>query len=136
MTKQQEYKRDIRAFMQAHYTDERLAQLLAHAQDGKLAFDSCCCFIGIATADHPLRGQAAAGMILEYLTEPHYRATRQLNGWHEAEMAFLGLGILNNQRRIRILIPMIRAEMKRRANGIHPETAPVTEVETLVEAKS
>ncbi|MCI0526562.1 MAG: hypothetical protein L0Y56_03795, partial [Nitrospira sp.] len=49
-------KAPLRAYMQQHYSDEKLAALLAHARDGKLAYHSCCCFIGIATADHALRG--------------------------------------------------------------------------------
>lgn len=51
-TRMQGLKKPIREFMQKHYTDERLAQLLAHAQDGKLSYWSCCCFIGIPTAVH------------------------------------------------------------------------------------
>lgn len=50
-----EAKGHIRAFMRNHYTDERLAMLLAHARDGKLAYVTCCCFVGIPTADHALR---------------------------------------------------------------------------------
>jgi hypothetical protein len=42
-----QWKQALRAFMQQHYTDERLAMLLAHAESGKLSFTSCCCFIGV-----------------------------------------------------------------------------------------
>src|SRR4051812_49852972 len=49
-------KKAIRAFF-PNYTTERLAGYLAHAQDGKLFYTSCCCFIGGATAGHALRGR-------------------------------------------------------------------------------
>ena len=39
------------------YTDHQLAALLAHAEDGKLVHYSCCCLIGIPTADHALKGR-------------------------------------------------------------------------------
>jgi len=120
MTEQQERKRHIRAFMQAHYTDERLAQLLAHAQDGKLGFISCCCFVGIATADHALRGGD------ESIGE-HYGDAMEFVGAQEAEDSYnhlyrIGGRGLNwaetaerNSLRRRVLIAMIRTEMKRRA---------------------
>ncbi len=49
-------KKAIRAFF-PNYTTERLTAYLAHAQDGKVFYSSCCCFIGGATADHALRSQ-------------------------------------------------------------------------------
>ncbi len=49
-----ETKQIIRDFMKTNYSDERLAMLLAHAQSGKLAFNSCCCFVGVSTAQHAL----------------------------------------------------------------------------------
>ena len=125
MTHQQERKRAIRAFMQAHYTDEKLAQLLAHAQDGKLDYSSCCCFIGVATANHTLGtgddfGSDRGGM-------GHYIEAKRLSGAALAEKAFAYLWESNywdsknrecrtlRQRRNAILIPMIRAEQKRRS---------------------
>ena len=119
MTHQQERKRAIRAFMQAHYTDEKLAQLLAHAQDGRLKYDSCCCFIGVATADHALRGSCD-------WHEPHYKIAQResidiayAKGGLNAEIAYLHLAPHNYTAqgeviRRRILIPMIRAEQRRR----------------------
>jgi hypothetical protein len=108
------YKKSIRAFMQAHYTDERLAQLLCHARDGKLVFWSCCCFIGIPTADHAIGSCEEHPGLVE-----HYKLARTLRGANEAERAFMNL--MGQQRwidegnsRRRLLIPMIRAEMKRR----------------------
>lgn len=84
MTEQQQRKQHIRAFMQAHYTDERLAMLLAHARDGKLSYISCCCFIGIANADHALRGRSDEG-------GSHLRDARMYPGAIAAEGSFLHL---------------------------------------------
>src|SRR5258708_22634376 len=47
---------NIVQFLQTAYTDENLAALLAHAQDEKLSFFSCCCLIGVTNAPHALRG--------------------------------------------------------------------------------
>lgn len=46
----------IRAYLQKYYTDQMLADTLAHAQDGKLSYASCCCLVGIPTAPHALQG--------------------------------------------------------------------------------
>ena len=121
MTAQQERKKHIRAFMQAHYTDERLTQLLAHAQDGKLNYTSCCCFIGIATTDDRLQ---VDGFRHESQHSFHYLDAQKLAGSKLAEDSFFYLVRTNGETyidppgeiRSRILIPMIRAEMKRREN--------------------
>ena len=124
MTAQQERKRAIRAFF-VHYTDERLAALLAHARDGKLQYYSCCCFVGAATADHAL--------VRDYKLDPsapppgwhvkHYQIAKHLEGAAQAEQAYAWLddsGSVEAYResadvvRQRILIPIIRTEMKRR----------------------
>lgn len=116
MTETQERKQAIRKFMQDHYTDERLCQLLAHAQEGKLAYYSCCCFIGIVTAEHPLRGEVDLGS--NHFT--HVGKARELPGGALAEHAFLTLPREEssrqerNEERRRILIPMVRAEIRRR----------------------
>jgi hypothetical protein len=109
MTKQQERKRIMRSFMQNHYTDERLAMLLAHAQQGKLRYMSCCCFIGITTANHPLQEG------ISYADGEHFYRLRNNYGYVTAEIAFqkCAPGRSDEERR-RILIPMIRAEMRRR----------------------
>jgi len=135
MTEQQKHKQHIRAFMQAHYTDERLAQLLAHAQDGKLAFDSCCCFIGATTAQHSLQpsrqttGYQEGWVSVDGQSEIHTALARVSEMAVKAETAFCHLTTeLNDDSRgdsvrRRILIPMIRAEMRRRerARGVQPE---------------
>lgn len=120
MTAQQERKQHIRAFMRAHYTDERLAQLLAHAQDGKLDFYSCCCFIGIATATHAIRARLDRETDFDNPEAQHLFVARELPGADQAEDAFRKLcgglyGDREPDKGRRVLIPIIRAEMKRRS---------------------
>src|SRR6266478_447632 len=51
------HKQTIRAFLRTEvWAEEKLCALLAHAED-KLSMWSCCCLIGVATANHPLRGR-------------------------------------------------------------------------------
>lgn len=51
------HKRLIREFLRTEvWTEEKLCALLAHAES-RLSMWSCCCLIGCATADHPLRGK-------------------------------------------------------------------------------
>jgi hypothetical protein len=112
------WKKAIRQFLHTAYSDERLAWLLAHARNGKLAYQSCCCLIGVATADHALRGKTdvtAPGAL-------HYRLAKIFVGAREAEMAFWELGYAgssrlaesNDELRRRRVIPMIKAEMRYR----------------------
>lgn len=102
-------KQAIRSFMQNHYSDERLTALLAHAKDGKLVFASCCCFVGAATADHALRGRTN-----DFEYQSHYKNAQRLEGAFAAEVGYYALGPEDESLRLRILIPIIRAEMKRR----------------------
>lgn len=99
----------IRRYLKTAYKDDaRLTALYAHAEDNKLVWFSCCCFIGAATADHALRGQENC-----YGSEPHYWQARQLPDSYEAECAFYTLGRTDTERNRR-LIPIIRTEMRRR----------------------
>lgn len=106
----------IRSFMRLNYSDERLAMLLAHTQSGRLDFTSCCCFIGIATADHALQGEG------EFLSFDHTNLARMLPLGGAAELAFLSLADElpegtteeRNVVRRRRLIPIIKAEIRRR----------------------
>lgn len=115
-----ELKKAIRAFF-PNYTTEKLAAYLAHAQDGKVFYSSCCCFIGGATADHALQGRCGTNGY------SHYKVAKNLPDADAAEAAFFELGMpqykhpiatngleADAQRR-RVLIPMIRAELLRRA---------------------
>lgn len=111
----------ISDFMREEYSDERLAMLLAHAEDGRLVFQSCCCFIGVATADHALKQSLPSG---EPGNVQHYRTARALTNAPYAEMAFMNLCHGTTSKGDRFddeigrarLIPLIRAEMERRAN--------------------
>jgi hypothetical protein len=111
-------KQAIRQFLRTAYTDERLIWLLAHARSDKLTYQSCCCLVGVATADHPLQGktdvnEASAG---------HYHLARKFVGSREAEQAYWELGYITGSRSIlssdelrrRRLIPLILSEMRRR----------------------
>jgi hypothetical protein len=113
-------KHAIRQFLRTAYSDERLAWLLAHARGRKLAYQSCCCLIGVATADHALQGKSD-------VNEPsanHYHLARKFLGAREAEQAYWEFGYIGGSRstassdelRRRRLIPMILGEMRRRHN--------------------
>ena len=109
-----EAKRIVRAWVQ-RYPQERLCALLAHAQDGKLSYRSCCCFIGVETADHALRSACEASDSL------HYEVACGIAGSNKAEFAFWWLAsnirqdlAVSDAKRRRILIPIIRAELRRR----------------------
>lgn len=122
----------IRRFMQTAYTDGKLVELLEHARSGKLSFYSCCCFIGIPTADHELRGQ------MEYVLvdkSPHYFQARTWDGAENAEYAYYKLAPLGDrssrseEHRLRLLIPMVKAEIRRRMKqGEHPSVETGVEV--------
>lgn len=114
-------KRAIRQFLRTAYTDERLAWLLAHARSGKLTYQSCCCLIGAATADHPLQSKTD-------VNQPgaeHYHLARRFVGARDAEQAYWELGYCgvsravqsNDEVRRRRLIPMILSEMRQRARA-------------------
>ena len=102
----------VAAFLHRRYSDENLAHALAHAECGRLAYYSCCCLIGIPTADHPLRGML-------YLENGpgrynHYTKVKAMwNDAHQAEFAYFRLADTDTERR-QILIPLIYAEMERR----------------------
>src|SRR5690349_16077742 len=94
------------------YTDERLTMLLAHAEDGKLSFFSCCCLVGVATAEHPLRGRTCEW-------DGHGITFGAVPMGEEVSMAFNWLATSldsdnwDAERRAK-LIPLIHEEMKRR----------------------
>jgi hypothetical protein len=111
-------KHAIRQFLRNAYGDERLAWLLAHTRNGKLAYQSCCCLIGVATADHALQNKADVNRP----AAAHYHLARKFAGAIEAEQAYWELGYLGRSRsaqssdelRRRRLIPLILSEMRRR----------------------
>jgi hypothetical protein len=114
----------IRDFMRAHYTDERLAQLYAHAKDGRLLYASCCCFVGIINAPHALSSETRWDVYQRSVSEYHAQALHvdevkaQIPAARVAESAYLLLAdhvdASDDATRCRLLVPMIRAEMRRR----------------------
>jgi len=116
-----EKKRAIRQYLRSAYSDERLTWLLAHARSGKLMYQSCCCLIGAATADHTLQGKADVNQP----EAAHYHLAKKFIGAREAEQAYWELGyrgqprslLSNDEVRRHRLIPMILAEMRRRARA-------------------
>ncbi|MGH9398145.1 MAG: hypothetical protein ACRD18_14995 [Terriglobia bacterium] len=114
----------IRQYLRTAYTDERLAWLLAHARSGKLTYQSCCCLIGAATADHSLQSKSDVNLP----AAAHYHLARRFVGAREAEQAYWELGYLGKSRSVqssdearrRRLVPMILSEMRQRAHaGAH-----------------
>lgn len=98
----------IKRYLREHYTDEKLAALLAHAQDGKLSFNSCCCFIGVATSNHELQGAD------EYSGYDHYLLAREFSGAMEAATEYCWKLGKNDEERRAAIIPVILEEMERR----------------------
>lgn len=109
----------ISEFLRTAYDDEKLAALLAHAEDGKLSHFSCCCLAGIPSANHALRGR--------YLDRRYAATTWEHGAYHPAtpekiavSMAFnnLASGVYETEERDATrrakLIPLIHAEMERR----------------------
>jgi hypothetical protein len=111
-------KQAIRQFLRTAYTDERLIWLLAHTRSGKLTYQSCCCLIGVATADHPLQGKTD----VNEASTGHYHLARKFVGSREAEQAYWQFGYIKGSRSIlssdelrrRRLVPLILGEMRRR----------------------
>jgi hypothetical protein len=137
-TQLRQNKATIRAFMRANYTDGKLIELLEHARSGKLAFYSCCCFIGVPTADHELQPSSIVGA--QHSREKHYGKAVMLPGAKVAEEAYRLLSPYahdgspidyyreSDPLRRRILIPMILAEIRRRRMA-QSETPATVEVE-------
>lgn len=115
-------------YMQNHYSDEKLAALLAHAEDDKLSYLSCCCFVGIPTADHALQGKLedTSG---EYPSLHMFRARQTPEGLL-ADAAYCALGSLDEDRRAK-LIPLIKQEMKRR-DDLKSESPQVIESQEIL----
>ncbi len=120
-----EQKQAIRAFLQTPvWTEEKLCALLVHAQD-KLSLWSCCCLIGVATADHALQGRL--GLRAPY--GGHFLVSRHLPLALKAEEAFDQLahpwdtfGADGDELRRRRIRPIIRAELRRRSHATSPST--------------
>ena len=101
------------------YTDEKLAALLAPAEDGKLSYVSCCCLIGVPTAGHALRG-----VVPHVAGEPHLVRAQLHPCASEVERAYRDLaskaGTLETrdaQRRARTVGRQCQGCRRVRANG-------------------
>lgn len=105
----------IEKFLREQYSDEKLAALLAHAEDGKLAYHSCCCLVGAANANHPLRQNIPSPLLDTRGRDSahHYVQMTTQDGAREAEEQYYVLGDDDVERRERV-IPLIRAEIARR----------------------
>lgn len=110
----------IAGFLQTAYSDEKLAALLAHAEDGKLSWHSCCCLRGIPTANHALRGiNAPREAALPY---NHGDPVTETDAYIQADRAFMDLAgdtthVAAEQAdalRRAAIIPIIKAEIARR----------------------
>ncbi len=134
-------KHAIRQFLRTAYSDERLVWLLAHTKGGKLAYQSCCCLIGVATADHALQGK----MDVNHSSAAHYHLARRFVGAIEAEQAYWELGYLGQSRsakssddlRRRRLIPLILSELRQRqrARNLGSHSAAALEQPVFVRQK-
>jgi hypothetical protein len=124
-------KQAIRQYLRTAYTEERLVWLLAHARSGKLAYQSCCCLIGVATADHSLRSKADVNQA----SGAHYHLARKFLGAREAEQAYWELGYFGTPRSVassdelrrRRLIPMVLSEIRQREKAKGSEDQSCTE---------
>ena len=101
------------------YPEEPLAALLAHAQDDKLSYWSCCCLIGCINAPHALKGITIAPDGTAFTEYTHLREARSMPFAEEAEYEFCAIGInldyaLSDALRRAVIIPLIRAEIERR----------------------
>lgn len=118
----------IRRVVDKHWTDEKVAQVLAFAQDGKMSNEYACnCLLGVSTTDalHHLEG--CQDVIGHYT---RFRDLQQDEEWAEAERAFMHVGFympdgtsvlrgsdaLRNLAMVQILSSIIREREFRRAS--------------------
>lgn len=128
-----QHKQILRRALREHFPDAKLTQLVDHARSGKLAYTTCCCFVGILTADH--KDGQLRGTLSRIPDKGHLDEARRLLGrpWVDIEHAFCQLGYLRgaprrvNDVRRRRIIPIILAEIKRRSRM--PVNLPVPETQ-------
>jgi hypothetical protein len=111
MTCQQQNKQIIREYIRQHFSDEKLAQVYAWNQDGKmLATDPCGCLLGV-TSSAQIHNWSKEGCP----NSKHYFEAKAIPGAVEAEQAFFRLSHgHSNSRRQPVMSAILRAEMKRR----------------------
>jgi hypothetical protein len=115
-------KAELRKFIRRHYSDDMLADLLAHAREGLLVYDTCCCVVGFVNAPHSYRSSVPEGEVID----ARFFQAEELEGGMAAADAFCMLGAplesgnwracrsVNGDLRRRRIISIIRAEMRRR----------------------
>lgn len=102
----------------ATWTDQKLAEVLAFNQDGKMdANRTCCCLIGVHTSDNLHEKRC--------YRDHYYRAHLKNCGYDEAvgaaEFEYMVLG--GNRERQLTLDAILRAEMERRVPPTQTEVA-------------
>jgi hypothetical protein len=106
----------------SRWSDQKLAEVLAFAQDGKMSYQNqCCCLLGVASSDN---------LHVEHChnygdQESHYHRFR--NETHRAlssEMAYFGLGYHQEERDFNFI--QVLEEVIARREALH---------ETIQEAK-
>ncbi len=115
-----EAKQTIRDYFRTAYSDDQLAEFLDYTRAGKLRFMSCCCVAGFVT-----RTKEMAPLELDESMNEHAKGLHILGlpnpRLNRVSDAFSLLGhpaVRETDRdalRRRILIPMILAEIRRRA---------------------
>lgn len=143
----QENKRVIRAFVRAHWSDQKLHDVYAFNRDGRMTFqNSCACILGVTGSDvlHddvqicPESHEDPFGSV----TGHYSRLRKTLPGACEAEVAYQQLGYRvifkssvvceiqqtsgddNIITRQNILSAILRAEIRRRSRATAPASAP------------
>lgn len=115
----------IERFLREQYSDEKLEMLKKHCESGKLSFFSCCCFIGVVTADHANGQLKSRKEYYSHENKPedgggrtHYAEAKRLTDAVAAEAEVLDLsfayGTLADEERRNALLPLIVAEQQRR----------------------
>jgi len=109
-------RKDIRAFIQTHWSDQKLHDVYAFNADGKMRFGStCCCLMGVTLTTPHIRECP------QPIVPNHYFRAQLLPGGHEAENGYRLFGFFKTfgcssdaLRRVR-LSALLRAEIRRRA---------------------
>jgi len=115
-------KASIRAFIQAHWSDEKLCAVYAFNRDGKMLYESgCCCLLGVTLSER--LHESSQGMCPFRLGKEdrhHYYIAQELPMAIVAERAYRDLGwngtrgYYSEIRRCNRFSALLRAEMRRR----------------------
>lgn len=125
MTELKQMKRDIRAFVGRYYTTDMLINVIDNVRAGIFTFSSCCCLIGVVTANHPLAAKMPDR--LRDVLNSHYQKARALPFARAAEDAYFSMGYPNcedfeedfrdnSALRNRRLLPILLAELRVRSH--------------------